>query len=112
MEANQTIRLGLIALFAPLLLSGCVSDGMNSAVSTEGAQPRRATWRCDGGTTMTVINNGSSIHVLSPRGTEVDLPASPPGSRTRYGEGLYAVVFEGREALWFVTGKQPLNCRR
>ena len=105
------IRVILPALLLPLL-SACVADGPAMGVATGDAQPAMATWRCDGGGRMTVRRVGETVQVSSPRGVDVTLPASPPGSRERYGEGLYAVVFNGREALWFVTGKPPLNCRR
>lgn len=61
---------------------------------------------------MEVENLGGQIKVHSPRGLDVTLPASPAGQNVRYGEPPYALVFDGREALWFVTGKPPLNCRR
>lgn len=107
----RPIRLVLTALLAPFL-SACLADGTNLGATAPDAQPVLATWRCDGGGTMTVRRVGEAVEVSSPRGVDVTLPASPPGSRERYGEGLYAVVFNGREALWFVTGKPPLNCRR
>ncbi len=109
----KTNRLLLAALACALLLAGCVSgpsdlDGTLSA----GPQPRKASWRCDEGATLTVENLGSQIKVVTPEGTEVVLPASPPGQNARYGEGMLALVFDGREALWFVTGKTPLTCKR
>ncbi len=61
---------------------------------------------------MTITPKGSGISVISPRGLELDLPASPPGQSVRFGESLYAVVIEGSEALWMVSGKVPITCRR
>ncbi|MAW89051.1 MAG: hypothetical protein CMJ42_21235 [Phyllobacteriaceae bacterium] len=107
----KPIRLIPIACLVPVL-AACMADGPGLGSAAPNAQPALSTWRCDGGGTMTVRRTGDSIEVRSPRGVDVTLPASPPGSRERYGEGLYAVVFNGREALWFVTGKPPLNCRR
>lgn len=107
----KAIRLFLLAFLLPIL-TACMADGPGLRTLAPNAQPALATWRCDGGGTMTVRRIGDAIEVNSPRGVDVTLPASPPGSRERYGEGLYAVVFNGREALWFVTGKPPLNCRR
>ena len=107
----KAIRLFFPVVLAPVL-AGCVSEGAALRPLPTDAQPALATWRCEGGGTMTVRRVGDAIEVSSPRGVDVTLPASPPGSRERYGEGLYAVVFNGREALWFVTGKSPLNCRR
>ncbi|PHP68528.1 hypothetical protein CSC94_00515 [Zhengella mangrovi] len=110
-EGMKPIRLLSACLCLPLLAS-CVAQGP-AVRHVEGAgQPRVSSWQCDGGGTMTVTRVGDAVQVNSPRGVDVTLPASPPGSRERYGEGLYAVVFNGREALWFVTGKSPLNCKR
>ncbi|MFP1630602.1 hypothetical protein ACLB6G_02595 [Zhengella sp. ZM62] len=107
----KPIRLIPLVFFAPVL-SACMAGGAGLGSAASNVQPALTTWRCDGGGTMTVRRTGDAIEVRSPRGVDVTLPASPPGSRERYGEGLYAVVFNGREALWFVTGKPPLNCRR
>lgn len=109
----NTNRLFLAALPMALLLSGCVSgqSDLDGGLST-GPQPRKANWRCDGGATLSVENLGAQIKVMTPEGSEVLLPASPPGQNARYGEGMLALVFDGREALWFVTGKTPLNCKR
>ncbi|WP_281435886.1 hypothetical protein [Oricola nitratireducens] len=40
------------------------------------------------------------------------MPASPAGQSTRYSEGIYALILEGRDATWFVSGEVPLECRR
>ncbi|MCB1418874.1 MAG: hypothetical protein KDJ74_07675 [Notoacmeibacter sp.] len=113
MKANRIIAAACLAVLPGL--AGCLADGpagFDRSASPGAAQPRTASWRCDGGTTMQVENLGSQIKVRSPRGLDLTLPASPPGQYTRYGEPPYALVFDGREALWFVTGKAPLNCRR
>lgn len=100
-----------LALAAVTALSGCISEGLESA-GRPGSMPRLATYSCDGAGPLRVENLGRSVKLLTPRGLEVTLPASPPDSTTRYGEPPYALVLDGREALWFVTGKEPLTCRR
>jgi hypothetical protein len=42
----------------------------------------------------------------------LELPASPATQRSRYGEQPYALVLEGREALFMKNGQPPLTCTR
>lgn len=76
------------------------------------SQPRQATYRCDGNATLTVENMRSSVLLVDPQGDSVTLPASPASQQTRYGQPGYALVLEGRDALYMKGGKQPLTCRR
>ncbi|MEO0544666.1 MAG: hypothetical protein AAFY99_12695 [Pseudomonadota bacterium] len=79
----------------------------------DSAQPRFATWSCTSDVRLTVRNAGSGLLQISDsRGVETDLPADPPGQRERYGKTGFALVFEGREASWFISGRQPVDCRR
>jgi hypothetical protein len=93
-----------------LLLAACQSaaPGIDPETVT---QPPKSTFRCTGGVTLQVENLGSSVNVTSPGGASVSLPALA-GSRSRYSEGQTAMVFNGREALFMVTGKTPLECKR
>lgn len=103
---------GLLTLLMPLIC-GCVVNGQARSKTEETTSvPRLVTYRCDGDTQMTVENGRGKVHVLSPRGLDVELPASPPTQASRYGDAPYALVMERDEALWMVTGKMPLNCRR
>ncbi len=99
-----------LAAFAAAL-TGCVSEGFQNPGNGMRA-PRMATYQCDDGGTLRVENRGNSVQLQTPRGVEVTLPASPPDSTSRYGDPPYALILDGREALWFVTGKHPLTCRR
>jgi hypothetical protein len=76
------------------------------------SQPRQATYRCDGNATLTVENMRSSVLLVDPQGDSVTLPASPASQQTRYGQPGYALVLEGRDALYMKGGKPPLTCRR
>lgn len=82
----------------------------NSVLSE--SQPRQATYRCDGNATLTVENMRSSVLLVDPQGDSVTLPASPASQQTRYGQPGYALVLEGRDALYMKGGKPPLTCRR
>lgn len=75
-------------------------------------QPRHATYRCDGNQTLVVENQRSSVLLVDPQGENVTLPASPAAQQTRYGLTGYALVLEGRDALYMKGGKPPVNCRR
>jgi hypothetical protein len=102
-----------IRRFSPallLLLAACQSAP--SGIDPDSvSQPPKSTFRCTGGVALEVENLGSSVNVTSPSGASVSLPALA-GSRSRYSEGQTAMVFNGREALFMVTGKSPLECRR
>lgn len=109
--------LPLLLLGTALLLSACVADGQPSrtgavAPSVSSAQPRHARYDCGGNGTITVEAGAGSVRLTEADGETYDLPASPPNQATRFGEGGYALVAEGREALWMKAGKEPMTCRR
>jgi hypothetical protein len=104
----MTIR--FISPLILLLLAACQST--TSGIDPDSiAQPPKSTFRCTGGVALEVENLGSSVNVTSPAGASISLPALS-GSRSRYAEGQTAMVFNGREALFMVTGKTPLECKR
>ena len=79
----------------------------------ESSQPRVATRYCTADVRLTDEHNGEgSLMVKDRRGVEAELPADPPGQRERYGKTGFALVFEGRDASWFISGLQPVDCRR
>jgi hypothetical protein len=95
----------------PLLLAACQST--TSGIDPESVtQPPQSTFRCTGGATLKVESLGASVNVTQDNGNVIALPALPTGSRSRYSEGQAALVFNGREALFMVTGKPPLECKR
>lgn len=100
-------------LLPPLLLlgtlAGCQSFGYDGF---SGAGMRNSTWRCSDNVTLTLQGGGSMLKASDSRGFNADLPASPPGQSTRYSEGIYALILEGRNATWFVSGQKPVECRR
>jgi hypothetical protein len=101
----------LAVLFASLLLPACVADQpASSTIAEAGPPPRSMAFRCDGKVGMTVVNTGNAVHVTDSRGADVELAASPPAQRSRYSQPGYALVLEGRKALWMVSGKRPVNC--
>lgn len=94
---------------AATALPGCVSGGDGDIAPS---QPGYAVYQCGSDGRLRVRRLAGAVEVQSPRGVEVRLPASPPGQTARYGEPPYALLFDNREVLWFVTGKRPLSCRR
>ncbi|WP_367717221.1 hypothetical protein AB2N04_04015 [Nitratireductor sp. GISD-1A_MAKvit] len=109
-------RCGLVSLLFAVCaaaLAGCVATpNERAAGKSKLAFTGPVKLSCDDGMQMTITPRSGGISVVSPRGVELDLPASPPGQSVRFGEGLYAVVIEGGEALWMVSGKVPITCRR
>jgi hypothetical protein len=100
-------------LAVPLFLSACVPpDPPQSATLQSVSTPRYATYRCDGDGEITLENFRTSVHVVDTRGVDVELPASPPNQTARYGEPGYALILERGTALWMVSGKRPVNCKR
>ena len=100
-------------LSASLLLSACVADQTGSGTTAGAGQPARSmAFRCDDKVGMSVVNTGNAVHVTDSRGADVELAASPPAQRSRYSQPGYALVLEGRKALWMVSGKRPVNCVR
>jgi membrane-bound inhibitor of C-type lysozyme len=99
------------ALLPLLSLAGCQSSG-TSIDPDNVAQPASAKFRCAGGQTIAVENLGSKVKVTTPDGGTVELPSLPTGSRSRYSEGQTALVLNGRDALFMVTGNTPLECKR
>jgi hypothetical protein len=76
------------------------------------SQPRTATYSCADGGIITVENLGESVRILGAGDEAIELPASPASQRSRYGEQPYALVLEGREALFMKSGEEPLTCIR
>ena len=101
----------LAVLAAGFVLGGCTA-GSDVEIRSSSAQPRLATWRCTGGVTLTVASVAGGLMVTDSRGIETDLPPDPPGQRERYGKTGYALVFDGRTASWFASGKAPTDCKR
>ncbi len=112
----------LIAAFAmiPLLLvASCVSEGHAGSAAAKASagtettsQPSHATYSCGPRGTLTVDNFRTSVKLVDPEGESVDLPASPAAQQSRYGETPYALVLDGKEALYMKSGKEPVTCNR
>ncbi len=102
------------------LLSGaaCVSDksagdAATAATDTASAvQPGHATYVCGDAGTLDVDNLRTSVRLTDPDGDNVELPASPADQTSRYTQTTYALVLEGKEALYMKAGKEPVTCLR
>jgi membrane-bound inhibitor of C-type lysozyme len=106
----MTIRRYLLLTLT--MLAACQSSSGGVADPDSVSQPRNAQFRCDNGQSLQVESLGASVNVTKADGSVTALPALPTGSRSRYSEGQTALVFDGRNALYMETGKQPLECKR
>lgn len=99
--------------FALVFLSACASqDTVATPVDPGPSQPRTASYSCSDGGLVRIQNLGASILILDPEGDALELPASPPSQRNRYGEPGNAVVLDGKDALIMRSGQTPLTCTR
>jgi CRISPR/Cas system-associated exonuclease Cas4 (RecB family) len=104
--------MAMSALAALLFLPACVPPGPENDNAMVQSMPRYATYRCDGDSEITLENFRTSVHVVDTRGVDIELPAAPPNQTSRYGEPGYALILEKSNALWMVSGKHPVNCKR
>jgi hypothetical protein len=101
-----------------LAAAGCTTVPGGQAVAPEGSsdettsQLGTATYSCADGGMITIENLGASVRILGAGEEAIELPASPASQRSRYGEQPYALVLEGREALFMKSGEEPLTCIR
>ena len=114
----RSVVLGL-ALCGTLFASACTTGPEKKAAIIPPAmtdetttQPAMATYSCADGGMMTIENFGSSVRITGASDQPIELPASPATQRTRYGEQPYALVVEGRDALFMKSGDEPLTCTR
>ena len=102
---------------AALAAAACTTGPTEKAAAPEmtdetSSQPATATYSCADGSMITIENLGASVRILGAGDGPIDLPAAPATQRTRYGEQPYALVLEGREALFMKNGDVPLTCTR
>lgn len=98
------LSLGLLGF-----LAACESSGPQAYTSYA---PRQATYRCSNDVTLQMRRAGSTVAITDSRGIEATLQASPAGQSTRFAEGIHALILEGSNATWFVSGQVPVECRR
>lgn len=100
------------SFIAALALTACQSTSPSAYNAPEVAQPPISTFHCGGGQTLTVRNYGASVNVTTDDGKSTELPAVGNNSKSRFSLEQTAIVFDGPTALYMVTGKPPLDCRR
>jgi hypothetical protein len=110
---RRAVLLALPSGRALVLLSACASqDTVATPVDPGPTQPRTASYSCSDGGLVRIQNLGASIRILDPESDALELPASPPSQRNRYGETGNAVVLDGKDALIMRSGQTPLACTR
>jgi hypothetical protein len=99
--------------FLPIALSLLLAACETSVPSVSSSSvPFQASYRCTDEVSLVVRRSGSGVSVSDSRGFEPTVPASPAGQNIRYAEGIYALILEGRNATWFVSGQTPVECQR
>ena len=112
-RAGRIVRNTAVMIGLSILAAACVGAETSSNPTTGGtAQPRMATYSCGEDGSLTVESLGSAVRVLGTDGSAVDLPASPPSQTARFGGANRAIVLEDGEALYMVSGKPTLSCKR
>lgn len=104
------IRLRHLAALVLLIFPAACETSVPQAYTS--SAPRQASYRCTDGVTLQLRRAGPTVTVTDSRGIEATLQASPPGQSTRYAEGIHALILEGGNATWFVSGQVPMECRR
>ena len=108
--------LGAFLAAVLVLAAGCVSESAQQPgpeMALAEVQPRQARYDCGEDGAISVENNRTYVRLVEEDDGEFyDLPASPPAQTSRFGEGGYALVVEGREALWMKGNATPLTCNR
>ena len=94
------------------MLAAACQSGPSGIDPESITQPPLSTFRCTGGASLKVESLGSKVSVTQDNGSAITLPAFPAGSRSRYSQGQAALVFNGRDALFMITGRPPLECKR
>lgn len=111
----------LSGLMTSVVLAGAGCTTGPAKQTTEGdagmsdettSQPRTASYNCADGGIITIENLGAYVRVSGVAEDAIELPASPASQRSRYGEQPYALVLEGRDALFMKSGEEPLTCTR
>jgi hypothetical protein len=123
---NRILSGAICFLLAPVMaLAGCATSASpTTSRPSASAQPRIAAYRCDDESEIRIEYLGGIVRVHTPTeppktgesdsvtAAPVELTAAPPGQQSRYGIDGYALVLEGREALWMKAGRTPLTCMR
>lgn len=122
---NRILSGAICMLLAPAtVLAGCTSaPPAATGRSSTPAPPRIATYDCGEDGQIRIEYLGGMVRLHEPGEVDADagepaaaapieLAAAPPGQQSRFGSNGYALVLEGREALWMKAGKAPLTCMR
>lgn len=113
---RRGLRPAALAVLALVSVSACVEEPKPApapAVVDVAAAPSIAgVYDCGEDGRIQVELMGDRVRVAEPDGSVVELPAAPPGQRNRFGEGVSAIVIEGREALYMRGRREPWTCVR
>jgi len=105
-----TPRLWLAAT-ACMLAAGCVAGEPGRTGSMAGASTVAAgSYRCNDGSRLDIRRVSGSVQITEADGDVTLLPPAPPNQSNRFGSQGFALVLEGRTALFMKAGATPLDC--
>src|SRR4051812_3179849 len=98
-----------LCLFVSVALTACTTGAARKSTGSApsdqtSSQPATATYNCADGSMITIQTLGSSVRIQGVGDDVVELPAAPATQRSRYGEQPYALVLDGRDALYMKSG--------
>lgn len=115
---SANLVLSLLVCLA--ILGGCVTEQGSAEDPLDAGgetQPALATYSCGDNGDITIQNRGDTVIVAAAASGEgpsepVELPAAPVDQRSRYASSIYALLLEGREAMWIAGRATPMTCTR
>lgn len=93
--------LRLAPLSAALLIAGC---------ATPDEAERRAHYRCDDGSKLTIVFDGDTARLFSNGGAPIELARQPAASGFAYGTGPRSIHGKGSALTYLVGRRAPIEC--
>ncbi|HWK13161.1 MAG TPA: hypothetical protein VNS02_02110 [Rhizobiaceae bacterium] len=100
----------LLAVAALILVAGCVAEEPARSGRPGASAFAAGTYRCNDGSALDIRRVSGGVQVTEPDGDVTVLPPAPPNQSNRFGRQGFALVLEGRTALFMKAGAVPLDC--
>lgn len=100
----------LLAAATVMFVAGCVAQEPARPGAAGAPAFAAGTYRCNDGSSLDIRRVPGGAQVTGPDGEATVLPPAPPNQSNRFGREGYALVLEGRTALFMKAGAVPLDC--